>query len=83
MGGAMVIGGFAILGVLVYLNLSQAVLIHVPDGEEPIPYLQVWKNLKWTKRMGKFRLFLMALAVGMVSGGFIVWVVATIQAVPR
>lgn len=77
MGVALIVGGFAILGVLVYLNLAQPILIHVPDGEEPIPYLQVWKALKWTKRVGKFRLFLMALSVGMVTGGFIVWVVAT------
>lgn len=83
MGGAMVIGGFAILGVMVYLNIVRPVVIHVPDGEDPIPYLQTWKQLKWTKRLGKFRLFLMALAVGMVTGGFIVWVVATIQAAPR
>lgn len=83
MGIALIIGGFSILGILVYLNLARPVIIHVPDGDDPIPYFQVWKSLKWSKRIGKFRLFLMALAVGMVAGGFIVWAVATIQAVPR
>jgi hypothetical protein len=69
--------GFVVLFGLAYWQLTAPVVIHVPDGEDPIGYLHTWKRLRWSRRVGRTNLFLMALATGSIIGAIIMAIVAS------
>jgi hypothetical protein len=55
----------AFVGVIVWFIATSPLVLHVPDGEQPLSYWYQWKEKKWYKKLDKLEWFLVAIAIGM------------------